>query len=121
MKKIYLILTVAAISLLSGSCYYDQIPIEPVPDTISYNEDIQPIFNQSCVQCHTTGGINPDLTAGNSYNALLNGGYVIPSNAEGSPLYQSLIGNPQMPPGAPLSQDKIDLVKKWINDGALNN
>ena len=41
-------------------------------DTISYSQDIQPIFNAKCVTCHA-GSITPDLTAGQSYNALCSG------------------------------------------------
>jgi hypothetical protein len=121
MKKIFLIMIMAYAGLLSSSCTYDKIEAKPLPDTVSYKDDIQPIWDQKCMPCHSSsGGIDPDLTAENSYNSLHDGGFVIANDADGSELYKQ-IASGSMPPGNPLPQDQIDLVKKWINDGALNN
>jgi len=48
---------------------------------------------------------------------------VTPGSAEGSILYQAMIGKgaPQMPPNGALSASKLAIVEKWINDGAPNN
>src|SRR4051812_47300984 len=46
---------------------------------------------------------------------------ITPGSGEGSRLYQKLIGNkygPQMPPTGPLSQEQIDTIKAWIDQGA---
>ncbi len=125
MKKIVKPLIMIFLGLSVTSCYYDELPAEVViiPEEVSYIDDIQPIFNQSCIGCHKPGSVEPDLTVANSYNILINDGYVIPENASGSSLYQSLIGNgaPLMPPNGALSDGKIALVEKWITQGALNN
>ena len=118
---------VLTVSLMATSCYYDEMPPEaeiPIPDVISYSNDIQPLWDQDCVSCHKTGATAPDLTAANSYSALLtNNKYVISGNAAGSKLHKSLVGDGAaiMPTVGKWSDSKIALVDKWINDGALNN
>ena len=116
-----------SLSLMATSCYYDEIPYEavaPLPETVSYQSDIQPLWNQSCISCHKPGATAPDLTAANSYLALTaNNKYVVPGNVANSILHKSLIGEgaPLMPTDGKWSDSKIALVDKWINDGALNN
>ena len=127
MKKIIQYVMMLRVSLLATSCYYDEMPQEaetPLPETVSYSKDIQPLWDQECVSCHKPGPIAPDLTAANSYSALVtNNKYVIPGNATGSKLHKSLMGDGAalMPTSGKLSDSKIALVDKWINDGALNN
>ena len=127
MKKIIQYLMMLTVSLMATSCYYDEMPPEaviPIPETVSYSKDIQPLWDQSCVSCHKTGATAPDLTAANSYSALLtNNKYVVPGSAATSKLHKSLVGDGAaiMPPSGQWSDSKIALVDKWINDGALNN
>ena len=115
------------VSLMATSCYYDEMPPEaviPIPETVSYSKDVQPLWDQDCISCHKPGLTPPDLTAANSYSALLtNNKYVIPGNAAGSKLHKSLVadGASIMPTEGKWSDSKIALVDKWINDGALNN
>ena len=122
MKKIFQFLVVITLSLMTFSCYYDEFPDEsnlPIPADVSYQGDIQPLFNQNCIGCHG-GNIAPDLRSGSSYAALTNGGFVIPSDAANSILYKALKGEgvPLMPPSGAISTAKINLVKSWIDDGA---
>lgn len=108
------------------SCYYDEVleDITPTPnDDVSFAADIQPIFNQHCASCHN-GGLDPDLREGTSYNfiTVIDPNQVVPGDADGSELYQRLIGVGNiMPPSGSLSNTDINLVKDWINQGALNN
>lgn len=130
MKKITRILGVTAsfILILSlSSCYYDEVIENVTPPNIdvSYANDIQPIWNQFCVACHPTLE-QPDLTEGNSYNALINlPGSIIIGDAEGSELMEMLNHDPAsdnpMPPSGPMSATNINLIAAWINQGALNN
>ncbi len=125
MKKPLIITISLVIGLLTGACYNDTFPDEsqiPLPENVSYAQEIQPIWNQSCVSCHQ-GNQDPDLRASVSFNILTTEGWVIPGNADGSILFRSLIGDgvSLMPPGNPLTTAKINLVKQWINEGALNN
>jgi mono/diheme cytochrome c family protein len=124
MKKLLKIVLAGSLMLSYFSCYYDDVlDIEvPVPDAVSYQSDIQPIFDAHCVNCHS-GTTAPDLRDGESYTALLNG-YVVPSDAASSTLYKSLLnldGVSLMPPAGQLTDYDIGLVEKWINDGALDN
>lgn len=125
MKKPLIIAVSLVLGLLTGACYNDTFPDEsqiPLPENVSYAQEIQPIWNQSCVSCHQ-GNQDPDLRANVSFNVLTGDGWVIPGNADGSILFRSLIGDgvSLMPPGNPLTTAKINLVKQWINEGALNN
>ncbi|NNF82977.1 MAG: hypothetical protein HKM99_09555 [Flavobacteriaceae bacterium] len=116
-----------SIGLFLNSCYYDSI-YEPIdtgngedPIEVSYQNDIIPLWVQ-CVGCHN-GNEPPNLEDDVSYDALLNG-FVVPGDAESSILYQSLLGTngvSLMPPGVPWPDSKINLVRDWINQGALNN
>lgn len=128
MKKLFKIVLFSVGMLLLQSCYYDTVIVDegeiiPPPDDISYSEQIMPIWDDYCVNCHK-GVIAPDLRPANSYNALINGGYVLANDADNSILYHSLLGTngvPLMPPGAKLSSTNIGLVKGWIDQGAKNN
>lgn len=111
-------------ALFLGSCYYDTYPEEevlPVPEEVSYNDDIQPLWDRDCVECHPPSP--PNLTEGLSRDALINGGYVIPGDSRNSILYKSffgLDGVSEMPAGGWNIND-ANLVAKWIDDGAQDN
>jgi len=109
---------------LNMGCYYDNFPELPPVSDVSFKNDIQPIFNQGCISCHS-GNLDPDLTTGNSYNALmaLPAGSIVPGDAAGSELFEMLNGgggNP-MPPGSSLPPAQINTFGQWIDEGALNN
>ena len=102
--------------------------IEP-SGVVSYNDDIQPIFNQNCGNsCHlnnSSGGLSLS-----SYNGLMSGGnngvVIVPGDGAGSVIVQKLSSNPpfgdRMPKGSSaLSSHIIELITTWINDGAENN
>jgi mono/diheme cytochrome c family protein len=129
MKKIFNLILVASTGLLLTSCYYDELPAEPIPANVSYAKDVQGIFNKNCIGCHKgTANTDPNLLSGSSYQSLTtaNGAgeiFVTPGDASGSILFQAMTGKgaPQMPPNGALSSSKLAIVEKWINDGASNN
>ncbi len=113
--------------LISGliaftSCEYDSVKPETgnLPDTVSFTNDLIPIFNASCNMsgCHGTGNTPPDLTPANAYNALTSGGYVNIADPEASPLYTSMSTGSMKPFSKP---SETALVLAWIKQGALNN
>jgi hypothetical protein len=126
MKNTIKILILTGMGLFLGSCYYDTFPEEevgPPPTEVSYSKDIQPLWNNDCTSCHPSIA-QPDLSADNSYNSLINGGFVTPGNASTSVLYQSLLelnGVSLMPPDGKWPNSQIQLVEAWINEGAENN
>lgn len=112
------------VALIVGSCYYDTVLEPEVSGQVSFSGDIIPIFNASCnsAGCHNTGGIRPDLSPANAYNALINGGYINTSAPESSELYRWMRGERDLP--MPLSGPNANYnatVLAWIKQGALNN
>ena len=105
-----------------ASCTYHTNDYDPldVPDDVSFEADIIPIFEASCnnAGCHN-GTIAPNLTAPVAYVSLIGGGYVEPGEpAEDSQLYQSIDGGTMTAYATDLERAYI---KKWIDEGALNN
>lgn len=123
LKKICLVALTIQTFFMSG-CYYDELAEDIIPPNIavSFALDIQPIFTSNCTSCHPVLISPPDLTSGSSYNAITNNVYIVANNLEASVLYQKLIGNPNiMPPSGSLPAEQIELFKRWIEQGALNN
>ena len=110
-------------------------------ETVSFGNDIQPIFNTNCISCHQEGGVADQagialrLGSGESYGLLVNQRsaqnsnlvLVVPGDAEASLLLQKI--NSDAPPvgvrmpfgGAALSASEIELIRTWIAQGALSN
>ena len=89
--------------------------------SISYYDDIQPIFNANCIDCHggnfPSGGLNL-TTYENLFDGGNSGAVIIPGDHLNSILWQR-IENGDMPmEGDPLNQENIDLISAWINQGA---
>lgn len=116
--------TMTILLLCLTGCYYDTIFEEQISsdEIVSFSVDIQPIFINNCIACHPVLEANPDLTKGNSYNSITNGIYIVPDSLDASLLYQRLLANPTvMPPSGALPTSDINLVKRWIEQGAPNN
>lgn len=102
---------------------------EPMADgRITYDEIAQ-IFGQSCLKCHSDSsvlGAPPEGLKLGSLSDILNGGdriVVIPGNAQASELIRRVEGlsRPSMPFGEPpLPEDRIALLRAWIDDGAMD-
>jgi hypothetical protein len=126
MKKRFfrlLILSGTVLTMLTA-CEYTFIEPTPAPpiivgDTISYSQDIQPVFTSKCVSCHKTGGQAPDLSAGNSYTALTSGNLVVTGNPATSELY--IVCKPSGSMANFISADQLNLIYRWINAGAKND
>ena len=131
MKKALLIIGVVFWGFVMGGCKQDQGPIEDDSDNgnVSYDQ-VQAIFDQYCISCHPSSG-NLDLRRGQSYNQLVNvpaSGYqglrVSPGHSDQSVLFGKIDGSGRygsnMPLGGSLSQQQIDLIKDWIDQGARN-
>lgn len=121
-ELIQLILFTIAVSCLLASCTYEEISPKKVevPDSVKFSANIIPIFNTSCNQsgCHNKGGIPPDLSPQNAYVSLTFFGYVDIDAPEESILYEK-IATGSMAKFATV-QDR-ELIRKWIQQGALDN
>lgn len=131
------ILALGGLLLMAGlvSCEHEQGRVtEPLQVTFSSIQDN--IFTPKCVNagCHPGGGAPMSLAKGVAFNNLVNVTAtryspmvrVKPGDADNSVLYLKVKGDPQtgfrMPFGAgPLSNDEIDSIRDWINQGAQNN
>jgi mono/diheme cytochrome c family protein len=101
----------------------------PATSDVSFAKDIQPMFSQTCMPCHTGGKDakgSYDLTG---YAGAMGPGKdpdanVLPGNADSSTLFLRLTGAvpPQMPIGRPpFNADQLTTIKKWIDQGAKDN
>lgn len=114
MKRLTL-LTVCAVVSLMFSCEKYVIPKVDVPTDVSYSADVQPIFDAKCVSCHG-GGRAPNLKPDNSYNALINGGYVDSGSPESSIVYSKMLDG-----HGKATEAEAKMVLGWIMEGAENN
>ena len=95
---------------------------------ISYSKHVGPLFQQRCAVALCHGGTEPSSGLNleyPSYQALLSRpGLVVQHDGAHSTLIQHLEGilSPMPPAGFPqLTRNQINGVKKWIDEGALNN
>ena len=98
----------------------------PAPAPISFNRDIRPILSNNCFACHGPDAQNrkTDFHFDTQEGAFLQPGVIVPGNAAQSLLYQHITDpdpTQHMPPpdsGFALTQKQIDLLKRWIDEGA---
>jgi hypothetical protein len=106
-----------------------QSPIVFPASNISYSKYIDPLFQRQCAVggCHsnTTAAGDLDLTIPSYDNLMFHQPRLVVSGASNnSLLVQRLDGRiqPVMPPiQSPLTSNQINGIKKWIDEGALNN
>lgn len=108
---------------LSLSCEYEKMEepdLDSIPEVISFQEHIIPIFEARCsnTSCHG-GTVSPNLTIENAYFDLTNGNFLNINNPENSNFYKKITGNGSM------AQYANDLdrafILKWIEQGAEDN
>jgi len=104
------------------------------PKPVSFREDIQPILANRCVKCHGTGIAEGNIVL-TSYETLMASRtisgkkpLVISEKPGESWLYiLSATNQPhfRMPPDTtnltPLPQQELELISRWITQGAKNN
>lgn len=97
------------------------------PDEVIFARDIQPLFAKHCILCHgpdqSEAGLRLDLP--DSATTLLDSGKraIAIGDADHSELVSRVLStddSQRMPPDdEPLSEQEIDVLRKWINDGAV--
>jgi ankyrin repeat protein len=89
--------------------------------TVDFARDVEPLLKTRCYACH-----GPELQS-NGFRldrrsvVLHRGTTLVPGSSETSRLYLRLIGTEfgsQMPPTGALSTAEIDVIKRWIDQGA---
>lgn len=120
------------IGLSIWSCTYDEGPfLGPGQDpnnqaAASFANDIQPIFNRYCTNCHSERHSKLKLVPDLAYNQLTTDGaqapYVDLNSAGNSLLLNYLKGIPTiMPPSGPIPDFEILTITRWIENGANND
>jgi hypothetical protein len=95
-----------------------------VPPQVTFEHDIQPIFEKSCWNCHGAGLQLADLDLSTRDAALKGGEHgaaIVPGNADRSKLYRAVAGldDISMPmEGDKLTPAELAAVKTWIDQGA---
>jgi cytochrome c551/c552 len=123
MRRLLRLLPAALLTLpLCASSETPASAIQPA-GKIDFRRDVRPLLQQHCVSCHgpelQMSGLRLDRRA----DAMRGGSQadIGPGNAEGSRLYQRLVGTRfgiQMPPAGPMGAHDIDTIKQWIDEGA---
>lgn len=122
--------TFTCLVLLFSGCRKDSGPViipPPVVPPVSFSQDIQPIFDVACISCHNEWHASLNLQDSVSWRELwttgANAPYVDTLNPLQSILHLRLTGAqlPAMPPSTPLTQAEIDLIDKWMEEGARDN
>jgi len=94
-----------------------------VAGKVDFRRDVQPLLKQYCIECHGPTQQMHGFRLDRRRDAMRGGTNVMikPGNGAASRLYLKLIGNqygPQMPLTGSLTQEQIDILKAWIDQGA---
>jgi mono/diheme cytochrome c family protein len=92
--------------------------------TVSFANDILPIFESRCIGCHggdrTQEGL--DLKTHASLMAGSNNGAVVIAGDAANSLLVEMVATQKMPKRGPkLTPPQIQLITDWVNQGALDN
>ena len=111
-------LLIPACMIFFSSCEEYKIVQEEVDpgETVLFQTQVQPIFNDNCITCHK-GSRDPDLRDGNSYESLTTGEYVNLPAAD-SKLYKQIISSSHT--SFTIDPEK-QLIYNWIDQGAQDN
>ena len=102
----------------------------PSPDTVSFAEDILPIFQQRCAKCHGAADENGDIRTEVSLNLLEYekvmagsefGTVIEAGDPDGSFLLDMIVAGDMPEEGDKVPEEEIALIRAWIEAGAPNN
>jgi ankyrin repeat protein len=118
-KRVLGILGVGLVAIGSGVANYAQQPAKKV----DFATEVLPILRQNCLTCHGENEQKNGLRLDRRKDAMRGGTIAVigPGNADGSRLYQKLVGShfgSQMPPTGALPASQIATIKAWIDQGA---
>src|SRR6185369_297915 len=111
------------IAVVLGSWAFSAAPPSHSDAKADFRRDVQPLLKQYCIECHGPSQQMHGFRLDRRRDAMRGGTTVMitPGNSAGSKLYQKLIGSrfgPQMPLTGALSQQQIEVIKAWIDQGA---
>ena len=133
LSKIVLTITLVALAFAVVNCAGGGGSVEPITvhkteaGEISFSQTVAPILVDHCERCHGEDkkGELYILTYDGVMKGGKSGGFVVPGDAEGSRLITSVkkTTEPFMPPRVfpALTEDRIEAISTWINEGAKDN
>ena len=108
---------IAAIMTVAIACTMVRAQ-ERSPDFV---RDVAPLLQRRCLSCHSGAEPKGEFSL-QTAEAALSGGYIEPGEASESHLVELITpvaGKAEMPKDAdPLTSDEIDVIRKWIDEGA---
>lgn len=123
----FLVVVTAAASLSAADVDVSKLPAASTKTGLTFDKDIKPIFDKSCIKCHGAEKQKGKLRL-DTLEATLKGGEngesVVKGNSAKSPLVHTIARldpDAAMPPdgkGDPLSKEQIGIVRAWIDQGA---
>ena len=99
------------------------------PTPVSFAKDVRPVLAANCFGCHQGALSEADFVM-TQFEKLLEGGAsgdpaIVPGNPDESQLLEWITpkdGKADMPPdGPPLTEQQIDAIRRWIEQGAKND
>jgi Planctomycete cytochrome C len=97
---------------------------------VSYQKDVVPIIESKCIECHSPptglGYLKTGLSLV-SYESLMKGTIygpvIIPGDSRHSVLNMVVEGrlNASMRPPSPPTEEEIEILRLWVDQGAKNN
>ena len=93
---------------------------------VDFVHEVQPIFKQHCYECHGSKKQKNDYRLDIKATALTGGEdhapNIVPGKSGESPLFRFVSGTDEkitMPPKSKLSSAEVDVIKRWIDAGAV--
>jgi hypothetical protein len=122
------------VSMLLAACSFSALAQSnsPAQKEISYKADVYPIFSDYCLGCHVPGGKGYEKSGLDlrTYKSLMKGtkfgAVVSPGESLRSTLNVLVSGHSTgiaMPLGVTggLPKEKVEILNKWVDQGAKNN
>jgi mono/diheme cytochrome c family protein len=114
--------------LFAVAVSYNVIQFQPgaaAQSQVDFKRDVEPIFAQTCYQCHgakkAMGQLRLDVKS-LAMKGGISGPSILPGDSKASRLMKRILGEGdevQMPMGGdPLKPEQIELIRKWIDEGA---
>jgi WD40 repeat protein len=123
----FLVVLPCTTACLSRVAAQDAKPAAAPAQKITYDEHVRPILREHCFSCHSADKQESDLALDTYQKAMAGGssGEVVIAGDLGSSRLWALVSHmeePKMPPRQDrLAAAKLDLISKWIEQGAPEN